>query len=278
MKFLIFFALVFISSSIFGKERLIKEKRVTECVVDIFDENRKYCEVTKYEKFNKNGDLIEVGEYGESKREVKTTKLNDGRTQVSSTLFRNYKKLNNVEYYYYDYQNRKIFSEKWKLRNNIPYEKTDSIVYWYDSNGKLEFEIRFDFYVWPGKSDTTFYSSDSIDNEYTDSIGRVTEKTILYEGNFHQKFVDHYGMNNLVVKSEIYRDKPDSLAEVHEWTYDTLNRLFQFKEIDLLHGTKITIYKYDKWNLLTDEFCFRDEKPISYTKYKYKFYRRRVNK
>ncbi len=263
---------VLISQSSLGTKKKIKEKIVSECVFNLLDENDKPCEKTRYEKYDKQGNIIEIGEYGESWREIEYITLENGTTQKISTLFQDFNRLNIVEYLQYDNQNRKQLSERWRFRRNIPYKKLDSTTYYYNQNGELKFEINFDLNYTPIKTDT-IYNHEPIDKEYSDSTGRITERTIQSESEFFSKFINHYNAQNLIVKREVYSHKPDSLVEVKEWIYNELNLLIQFNEFDLKGDLKVTTYKYNKWNLLKSQYTIQKNRLIRSTKYKYRFYR-----
>lgn len=263
---------VLMSLSSLGTKKKIKEKIVSECVFNLLDDKDKLCEKTRYEKYDKKGNIIEIGEYGETWREIEHITLENGTTQKISTLFQDFKRLNTVEYLQYDNQNRKQLSERWRFRRNIPYKKLDSTAYYYNQNGELQFEIKFDFYDTPIKSDT-IYNYGPIDKEYLDSVGRITERTIQNESEFFSKYIDHYNAQNLIVKREVYRHKPDSLVEVKEWIYNELNLIIQFKEFDLKSDLKVTTYNYNKWNLLISQYTIQKNRLTRSVKYKYKFYR-----
>lgn len=102
---------------------------------------RKKIAQVEYKRFDKKGNTVEWGMYGE------TTCFSNVKDNIV-TLWHthNYKKLNYVDYYQFDSKNNKISDECWIFKDNKRNYLLDKTIFEYDSTGKLIKEVEYDKY------------------------------------------------------------------------------------------------------------------------------------
>jgi hypothetical protein len=255
---------------------------------------RKSKQKTGYERYDKKGNIIEEGEYGEIWHFSNVTKNSDSSISVTSGHGRNYKNLNTVNYNVYDSTGKKVQDEYWQFKDN----KKDYLIYKtifeYDVNGKLIKETEFDkdnnisrLQDYSEDNINQTISKDSVfnfsyegitrvegkrqDTIITDTLGRPIEKIHYYKDKFLNRQEFRYDRWGEIVTEIRYDDKPDSLWCITEWQYNNDKQLIRkfWKVIGSKTETK-DVYIYNRKKLLVKILHYGGEELEGYTKYKYK--------
>ncbi|MBC3760053.1 hypothetical protein H7U19_16720 [Hyunsoonleella sp. SJ7] len=257
---------------------------------------RKSKQKTGYERYDKKGNLIEEGEYGEIWHFSSVTKNADSTISITSGHGRNYKNLNSIHYYIYDSTGKKMQDELWQFKDN----KKDYLIYKtifeYDAKGKLIKETEFDkdnqvsrLQDYSKDNSNQTISKDSVfnfsyegitrvegkrqDTTITDSLGRPTEKIHYYKDKFLYRQEFRYDRWGEIVTEIRYDNKPDSLWCITEWQYNYDKQLIRkfWKVIGSKTETK-DVYIYNRKKLLVKILHYSGEELEGYTNYKYKLY------
>lgn len=257
---------------------------------------RKDCNKTGYERYDKNGNVIEEGEFGEIKHFSSVTKNADSSISIITGHGRNYKNINTVHYFQYDSSNRKIADELWQFKN----DKKDYLIYKtifeYNESGQLIRETEFDknnkisrLQDFSANEKNRTISKDSVfnltyegitrvegkrqDTTITDSIGRPIEKIHFYKDKFLYRQVYLYDKWNEIVTEIRYDNKPDSLWCITEWQYNYDKQLIRkFWKVIGSKTEKKDVYIYNRKKLLVKVLHFEGEELAGYNKYNYKLY------
>lgn len=254
---------------------------------------RKYKTKAEYVKYDRSGNEIEVGKYGESWCKVVSKELPDGSLQVTSYSGVYPKKLSTVTYKTYNDSNQVLTKEVWSFNDN----KIDSLVYktvfnYTDNKLTKETEFDADGRVISEKSygsisnvqnengtkiiyePSVSVDGNSVDSTRYDTMGRVVDKIHYYNGKFlyRQEFrYSDYG----TIKTELrYDDEPDSLWSITEWRYDIITKQLSRKYWNVINSTTETReeFVYNRKKLLKRIDRYNAEEKTGYTKYKYKLY------
>ena len=255
---------------------------------------RKTSQKTGYSRYDKKGNVVEEGEYGEVWHFRSVTTNADSSISVTSGHGRNYKKLNTVHYYVYDSTSIKIQDELWQFKDN----KKDYLIYKtifeYNAKGKLIKETELDkdnkisrLQDFSKDDINQTISKDSVfnfsyegitrvegkrqDTTITDSLGRPIEKIHYYKDKFLYRQEFRYDRWGEIVTEIRYDNKPDSLWCITEWQYNYDKQLIRkfWKVIGSKTETK-DVYIYNRKKLLLKILHYNGEKLEGYTKYKYK--------
>jgi hypothetical protein len=250
-----------------------------------------------YIKYDRNGNEIEAGEYGEIWHFHNETKNPDNSVSVVSGHGRYMKKLNTVSFKAYNQDNQIISDDYWSYKDN----KKDYLIYRtefkyingelvseveYDSEGKISREMRYsdDKTIQINDNKRPFY--DPIvrvegNNKYEikyDSLGREIEMFHYLNGIFLRRTLTIYKHN--LKTTYLYDDSPDKLWCYTEEKYNFLTDKLIRKYWKVLDSTveRKEIFEYNIKGLLkkiltydVDLVTGKDELE-SYTKYKYKYY------
>jgi len=257
---------------------------------------KKSRKVVGYINYDKSGNAIEEGEFGEIIEFVEREKNLDSSFSYIIGHTRKYKNLNTVYYCKYDSCNKLISDELWQYKNNIKANLIYRTCYYYNENGKIIKELEYDQNsslsrnkTYTGYENNLIITIDSVFNFINEGITRVEDKrqdTIktdylerpievihFYKGKFLYR--KEYRYNKLQnIETEIrYDDKPDSLWSITEWEYNINKQLVRkfWKVIDSKTEKK-DIYLYNRKKLLVKVLHFSGDRLESYTKYKYKLY------
>tara|TARA_B100001109_G_C18860735_1_gene473835 strand:+ start:968 stop:1852 length:885 start_codon:yes stop_codon:yes gene_type:complete len=254
---------------------------------------RKFKTKTEYVKYDRNGNEIEIGEYGERWCKVISQHLPDSSVQITSYSGTFPKKLNTVTYKAYNDSNQVVTEEVWRFKDN----KKDYLVYKtifsytdtqltketeFDADGKIISEKDYDLLsnVQNENRNKTIYEpfarvdGNRIDTVRYDTSGQVIEKIHYYNGKFlyRQEFLySDFG----TIKTELrYDDKPDSLWSITEWRYDIITKQLTRKYWNVINSTteRREEFIYDRKKLLRRIERYNAEEKTGYTKYKYKLY------
>jgi len=259
---------------------------------------RKTKILSEYIKYDRKGNEIEVGEYGELWHLREVTENNDSIVSFVSGHGRYPKKLNTVSYKTFNDSNLVIQENVWRFKNNkknylvyktlfeysnnqlrkeLEFDNNDSLIRTknYDLEKNIESELR----------NKTIYEpfvrikGNSIDSITIDSLNREIEKIHYYKGKFLRRTVTIYNDDHNIVTKYLYDDDPDKLWSYTETKYDYLTKQPLRKFWKVLNSTTETkdIYIYNRKKLLVKILHYnvaqngRDELEY-YTKYKYKLY------
>jgi len=258
---------------------------------------RKHKRLMGFIKYDKNGNEIEVGAYGERWCKTVSKELSDSTIQIIQYCGYYPKKLNTVHYKEYNDSNLIVREEVWSFSNN----KKNKLVYRteyiysnkeliketdYDANGII---IRKKSYSKSGVSEenssrTIFkpivrVEGESKDSIMYDSLGRELEKYHYFRGKFLRRTVWVYNDDNNIVTEYMYNEKPDSLWSYTETRYDYFTKRPLRKYWKVLNSTteRRTEYIYDRKKLLHKikyygvDIYGKDELNY-YTRYRYKLY------
>lgn len=251
-----------------------------------------------YVKYASNGNVMEVGEYGEIWHFSEVTTNPDSTISVVSGHGRHMKKLNTVTFKTYNPKNQIISEEYWKYKNN----KKDYLMYRTEFqylNGALVGEIEYDSdgnvsRTMQYNEDKTLQTNDKKRPFYEpivriegnskyeikyDSLGREVEKFHYFNGKFLRRTVTVYKYNMKTIY--LYNDSPDKLWSFTEekYSYGT-NKLFRryWKVLDS-STERIEIFEYNRNDLLKRILTYGIDSQSgknrleSFTKYKYKYYK-----
>lgn len=254
---------------------------------------RKHKTKTAYIKYDRNGNEIEIGEYGEIWHFSNVKTNPDSSVSIVSGHGVYPKKLNTVTYKTYNDSNQVMTEEVWRFKDN----KKDYLVYKtifsysdnqlaketeFDADGQIIREKDYDFTsnVHNENRNKTIYEpfvrvdGNSIDTVRYDTSGQVIEKIHYYNGKFlyRQEFLySDFG----TIKTELrYDDKPDSLWSITEWRYDIITKQITRKYWNVINSTteRREEFIYDRKKLLKRIERYNAEEKTGYTKYKYKLY------
>lgn len=258
---------------------------------------RKKKEKLAYTKYDRNGNEIEVGDYGEIWGFRKVVVNPDSSISVISGHGKYIKKINTVTFKSYNANNQLISEEYWRYHDN----KKDYRIYRtefiykdgiltgeveYDTENNISREMNYN-------SDKTIQIVDkksaiyepivrvSGESKFTykyDSLGRIVEEFHYFNGHFLRRTVTVY--KKYLKTTYLYDDSPDKLWLFKEERYDyktgRLIREFEkFVESETEHKR---IYTYNRKGLLKKVVSYnvglRTGKDIKmyYTNYKYEFY------
>jgi hypothetical protein len=257
---------------------------------------RRVGTTTEHRHYDKKGNVIEEGEYGEIWHYKNVSQDADSSINITSGHGRDYRKLNTVHYYYYDSLSRKISDELWQFSNNRKRRLIYRTRFEYNLNGKLIKEKEADEHYKISRVKDYFQSADnktvsndsvfhylyegitrvdgkSQDTITTDSLGRPVEIIHYYNNKFLYRKEYRYDRWGDVVTELTYDDKPDSLWSITEWQYDYSKRPIRklWKVVGTTTETR-DIYIYNRRKLLSKILHYDREKLVGYTKYKYKLY------
>jgi hypothetical protein len=254
---------------------------------------RKHKTKIAYVKYDRIGNEIEIGEYGEIWHFRNVTTNSDSSVSIVSGHGVYPKKLNTVTYKTYNDSNQVMTEEVWRFKDN----KKDYLVYKtifsytdnqltketeFDADGKIIREKDYDLLsnVQNENRNKTIYEpfvrvdGNSIDTVRYDTSGQVIEKIHYYNGKFlyRQEFLySDFG----TIKTELrYDDKPDSLWSITEWRYDIITKQLTRKYWNVINSTteRREEFIYDRKKLLRRIDRYNAEEKTGYTKYKYKLY------
>lgn len=240
-----------------------------------------------YERFDKKGNIIERGVYGETKDFINVTKYTDGSIRSIRGHSRNYKNLNTVCYSQFDSVNKKTADELWSFKGNKKDYLIHKTFFEYDSIGKLVKEIEYDKhnkisklreYFISGENEVVakniFYSHfESIrqDTIVTDSLGRPIEEVYYLNDKFLYRKEFRYDHFDQITTELIYYDKSDNLFSITEWQYDSNKQpMRRFWKVIGSRSERKDIYFYNRKMLIKKIMHYRGEELESYTKFKYK--------
>ena len=257
---------------------------------------RKNNQKTGYVRYDKKGNVLEEGEFGEIWHFRSVTTNADSSISVTSGHGRNYKNLNTVHYYVYDSTSKKTQDELWQFKDNRKDYLIYKTLFEYDAKGKLIKETELDkdnkisrFQDYSKEEINQTISKDSVlnfsyegitrvegkrqDTTITDSLGRPIEKIHYYKDKFLYRQEFRYDRWGEIVTEIRYDNKPDSLWCITEWQYNYDKQPIQkfWKVI----GSKTEIkdvYIYNRKKLLVKILHYSGEELEGYTKYKYKLY------
>ena len=259
---------------------------------------RKSSQKIGYERYDKKGNLIEEGNYGERWPVISEIQNADSSITVIIGHGYNYKNLNTVHYYIYDNNGKKTQDELWLFKDNKKNDLIYKTIFEYDTNGKLIKETKYDKdnqvsrlqdYLKDNSNQTI--SKDSVfnfshediirvegkkqDTTITDSLGRPIEKIHYYKDEFLYRIEYRYDRWNNMVTEIRYENKPDSLSCITEWQYDAITKQPTRKFWKVIGTTIETkgIYIYNRKKLLVKILHYSGEELRGYTKYKYKLYK-----
>lgn len=257
---------------------------------------RKQRQKIGFEKYDKNRNIIEEGEYGEIWHFESVTKNADSTISIITGHGRNYKNLNTIHYFKYDSTYKKKSDELWQFKDNKKQYLIYKTIFIYSSSGQLIKEIEYD--ANDSVSRLKDYSKikanynvskDSVfnflyegitrvegrrrDTTITDSLGRPIEKKHFYKGKFSSRREYRYDKWDEIVTEIRYNDKPDSLWCITEWQYNNDKQLIRkfWKVVGSKTETK-DIYIYNRKKLLKKILHYNGEELSRYTKYKYRLY------
>lgn len=258
---------------------------------------KKASQKTGYERYDKKGNLIEKGNYGERKCLYYETKNADSSVNVTIGHSYNYKKLSTVHYFVYDSKGIKSQDELWQFKNNKKDYLIYKTVFEYDTAGKLIKETEYDkdnkvsrLQDYSKNNSNQTISKDSVfnfsyeditrvdgkrqDTTLTDSLGRPIEKIHYYEDKFLYRQEFRYDRWGDIVTELRYDNKPDSLWCITEWQYDIITKQPTRKFWKVIGSKTETkdVYVYNRKKLLVKILHYSGEELEGYTKYKYKLY------
>lgn len=254
---------------------------------------RKSNQKIGYERYDKRGNIIEEGKYGEIWHIKNFTKNPDSSTTVTIGHGQNYKNLNTVHYYIYDNTGKKIQDELWQFKSNKKSFLIHKTIFEYDLNGKLVRETEYDNdnkvlrvqdYSKDSSNQTILKnnifnrSNEGItkaeDKTITDSLGRPIEKIHYYKGKFLYKQEFRYDSWGNIVTELRYDNKPDSLWCITEWQYNHNKQPIQKLQKVIGSNTETKdVYIYNRKKLLVKVLHYSGKELDGYTKYKYTLYK-----
>ena len=267
------------------KLKLFKDWETSKC--------RKHKTKVAYVKYDKKGNEIEIGEYGEKWHFRNVTTNSDSTISVVSGHGVYPKKLNTVTYNTYNDSNHVVKEEVWRFKNN----NKDYLVYKtiftytgnqltketeFDADGQITREKNYDLtsHVEIENRAKTIYQpfvridGNSTDTTRYDTNGQVIEKVHYSNGKF--LFRKEFRYSDLgTIKTELkYYDKPDSLWSITEWRYDIITKQITRKYWNVINITteRREEFIYDRKKLLKRIDRYNAENKTGYTKYKYRLY------
>ena len=246
-----------------------------------------------YIRYDKKGNIIEVGEYGERFHFGSCKKYSDNSESITRGEGCNYEKLNTVHFIQYDSTNKKIADEFWKFIDNKKNNLISKIIFEYDSTGEFTKETEYkennkvSCLIKSTKKEkkSTILTScqysynseglikDSIqiqDTILNDSLGRPIEIYHYCNGIFSHRIKYYYDKWSLFLTEIQYESKSDSLYSITEWNYDFWKNLIS-KSVKVIGSqTQKDFYIYVLNNLLVKKIHYFGEDVEYYTKYKYR--------
>ena len=250
-----------------------------------------------YERYDKKGNLIEEGNYGERKCLYYESKNADSSVNVTIGHSYNYKNLNKVHYYVYDNNGKKTGNELWQFKDNNKSYLIYRTIFEYNTSGKLIKETEYDkdskvsrIQDYSKDNSNQITSKDSVfnfsyeditrvdgkrqDTTLTDSLGRPVEKIHYYKDKFLYRQEFRYDRWGDIVTELRYDNKPDSLWCITEWQYDIITKQPTRKFWKVIGSKTETkdVYVYNRKKLLVKILHYSGEELNGYTKYKYKLY------
>lgn len=245
---------------------------------------RKYKTKSKYVKYDKNGNELELGEYGERWCKVVSKELPDSSIQITSYSGSYPKKLDAVTYKTYNEDNQILTSETWRFKDNkkdyLRYKtifsyKDNKLIKETEFNDKKEV-INIKDYSRIGNFQKPLIFNDSISSDTThyDSLGRIIKSIHYYKGKFSSRREVIYNDDGTMKIELRYDDKQDSLWSITEWRYDYLTKQITRKYWNVINSSTERLEKfiYDRKKLLKKINRYNAEEKTGYTKYKYKLY------
>ena len=254
---------------------------------------RKHKTKTAYVKYDRKGNEIEIGEYGELWHFREVTTNSDSSISIVSGHGVYPKRLNTVTFKTYNDSNQIIAEEVWRFKDNKKSYLVYKTVFTYtdkqltketdfDADGQIIREKNYDLisHVQSENSKKTIYKpfvrvdGNSIDTIRYDTSGQVIEKIHYYNGKFlyRQEFLySDYGN----IKTELrYDDQPDSLWSITKWTYDSITKQLSRRYWNVINSTteKREEFIYNRKKLLKRIERYNDREKTGYTKYRYKLY------
>lgn len=168
---------------------------------------KKSSQKTGYQRYDKKGNIIEQGNYGERKCIYKKTKNADSSFTVTIGHRYNFKKISTVHYFVYNNKGIKLQDELWQFTDNKKDYLIYKTVFEYDTTGKLIKETEYDknnnvsrLQDYSKDNSNQTISKDSVfnfsyeditrvegkrqDTTITDSVGRPIEKIHYYKDKF----------------------------------------------------------------------------------------------
>lgn len=249
-----------------------------------------------YVKYDRNGNEIEIGEYGETWRFRKVITNPDSTISSVSGHGRYMKKLNTVSFKTYNQDNQIISEDYWSYKDN----KKDYLIYRtefryfsgelvgeieYDSEGNVSREMRYneDKTIQVNDKKRPFYEpmvrvegNSKYEIKY-DSLGREVEKVHYLNGKFLRRTVTVYERN--LKTKYLYDDSPDKLWSLTEEKYDYLTDKLIRRYWKVLDSTteRIEMFEYNRKGLLKRILTYAVDvqtgknKLESFTRYKYEY-------
>ncbi|MEI6349334.1 MAG: hypothetical protein WCP69_15420 [Bacteroidota bacterium] len=255
-----------------------------------------------YIRYDKKGNIIEVGEYGEEFHFGSYKKHSDNSESRTYGEGCDYEKLKTVHFIQYDSTNKKIADEFWKFIDNKKSNLISKTIFEYDSTGQFSKETEYkennivSCLIKSSKKEkkSTILTScqynynseglikDSIqiqDTILNDSLGRPIEKNQYINGKFSYKTMYFYNtwtdsgydkLSRFITEIQ-YENKPDSLYSITELNYDYLKNLTSESVKVIGNEIEKELYIYNLVNnLLVKKIHYSGEDIEYFTKYKYR--------
>lgn len=180
---------------------------------------KKWKRKIEYRIYDKNEKLIEIGGYGERGGHVQS-KWNpiDSSLEIKSFSFRNYKKLDFIEYYKYDDKDRVIERSVFRCRNNKIKYFEDQYIFNYETDSTTYINYKENGEIWSLKKyklETPSVLEDEIYNQKNTNIGTRIVRTEK------QDFI--YDDKNRLIKI-LHKDKNDNLLGYTKYKYIRLKK------------------------------------------------------
>ncbi|MAY84903.1 MAG: hypothetical protein CMP59_12300 [Flavobacteriales bacterium] len=259
-----------------------------------------------YRVYDREGNEIEIGEYGErwGKVEVKWSEDSSiiGYTSYSGTYP---KRLNTVTYNEYNEKNQLISQKVWQYHKNKKHHLAEEINYTY-KNDTLYLEIEYEYYnddtsqtvtnhylenlriareikssIETGRPrvtyDTVYTGNDyysTIDSIYYDTSGREIEAIHYMDESFLYRQEFKYSDDGLIKTELRFDDEPDSLWAITEWRFDYFSKEPIRKYWNVINSgvERRTEYLYNKKGLLKRIDVYDASGKTQYTKFRYRLH------
>lgn len=249
-----------------------------------------------YERMNRYGDVIERGEYGASVcRSTKTTD-SGGRIRVSVDCFKDYSKLENLEFRFYDSSRRKVKEVRWQCEGNRKDHLERNVIYKYNdagtmvsilatnADGNTILNLRRRPAVPAMLPDDWAEAWESIDAERPDSLhhtvvvtdkyGRPAEITEYFDGKFRECRRYQYGNYAERIMELSYTETPEKLHSIRERIYDADGKLIRslYKAVAYADEER-TVWKYNARGLLRSITVYDEtDRLIRVSRWRYRYF------
>lgn len=289
MKYILIIILCFASLTSFSQKKLVEYEYTSEV---IFTDKGKVKRNFDYTRYDKKGNEIEWGVYGE----VTGFALEGGGIGDSW----DYSKLDFVEFYTNDTLNRKILEKTYSYKNNNKGSLRSFTNFTYDSLNNLILEEQFDSdstlsnikcYYYDKRNnnililDSTFNFANNpevyIRTKTFDSKNRIIKMSSSNESKLIYR--EQYIYNDTQDLTTILRydnDSDSSLWSIRKIYYGNIDyfpypnkKLQNFWIVIDGKSEKRKFYKYNRKGLLKSNYEYNGLDKVKYTKFKYKFYK-----